>query len=472
MSELAPTVINQFAEIQQQEYSNGSHHLYGVNAEGKKTHISWGAVAMQYGVELGQPVPDKGDNWINDDPTPEISEDDKRWNNETRQGHMEALDDLRNGYLRRVAGRSRRALHAIGGEKSKAGVEKAQREYEEFRDGIFATELDYLRDDLGLDPEGVDQVMACFAFSEKRKLARTLHDLGLKATGNYKITEHTREAANGRNAAWTETEQVKKGPIGRAMNKFYGWFGSVDESSKLFSKKRLQKGGVMAGVGVVAGVALAPLAGFAAAGIGGGVLLNRISKAYMSTHIRRKSQEANDMHATKRLNELYNGLGDGSNGAAMTGLIAEQTAREVHLNRRRTALGLGALALGFAGGELVHHIAGNAGNHPAHSGPKVGDGSSKNGLEHGKLPLLHKPEVAKGHSHDFDLKQGHTIWGDTTDYATQHGVHLTDHQTYLAVNSILKQNHLSWEQARHLRAGYDWHVNQAVLEELAKDKVA
>ena len=281
-----------------------------------------------------------------------------------REEKLHGLDELRTEYLRRVAGRARRAAH-LKKDFSRKGVDEAQKAYETHRNDIFESELEYLRDELGmLETDGdseaidIDHLIAAFAFDEQRKLAKELHKLRLEATGNYEIVEHTRESQDGKSvAAWTELEAKKRGPL----DKFYEWYGSVNNGGKWYSKGAWKKAGAMGVIGGVAGLGIglvaAPLTAGAIAGIGGGVLVSRITKAYMSTHIKRKSEDKNITHADARRWELLNKLGDGKNEVEMTNLISGQTKTEVFRNRKRTAAVVGATAIGGAlGGGLIHGI--------------------------------------------------------------------------------------------------------------------
>lgn len=84
---------------------------------------------------------------------------------------------------------------------------------------------------------------------------------------------------------------------------------------------------------------------------------------------------------------------------------------------------------------------------------------------HGTMPgegLTGHAEPSGGRA----LKEGHTIWSDLADQAARHGHHLSDKQLDHLVGQTLQANNLSWEDARHLSAGFHYSVPPHVAEAL------
>lgn len=368
---------------------------------------------------------------VEDDRSEEEIESRRKNANETRQEDMENLAEARDNYAQLVAGRSRRSLTI--GKYSAKKVQEAREEYENLLNDILEADAEFIADVPGVTAEMIDGARAVHAFGEARQLARTLHNHRMVATGNFKFNE------NG------DIEAVKKGIIGRQMNKFYNWFGSVNTDRGRFSTGAIKKGLAVAGIGIGTGAVVGLLAPAVAgvAALGGSVLIaNRITKAYMSTRLHRKGEDAVFAnHGEARLQELYGKIGNGTNGVEMTDVIDTQSKTEVKRNRRRMALTVGATAVaGIVGGELVQHFAGidhvpgnGSGNHtPNHTPGNNGTGTGHNGTPN-------HPGKVDGFKEHVNVEAGHGYTQELQDLFQQKGINLSGQQSFDLYNHLAEK---------------------------------
>lgn len=377
------------------------------------------------------------------------------------------LSVARDEYVRRVAGNARRSWH-LKKDFRKSGVQEARKAYEEAREKLSVFEIGLLREDESNSRENKADLVVCAAFSENRRLAERLRQYRLEATGNYKFE-------NGGN---TLVGVEKRGLKGIA-NKFYEWYGRNNAGAgkgRMFMKhSTVGAGFAVAGAGM--GLLLTPV-GVGALGVAGGAAVaNRIAKAYMSAHIRKRSQETAGnigQFATNQRDELYADLGNGTNKVKMTDLIEGQRRREVRRNRVRQAgtIALAAVA-GTAGAEIGSHllnldgididdkILGKLGlNGHAHGGVENGQTASKGhgtglstnhgGLTGGESNTDHASAQNNGHGanrhgevKDFqagvNVEAGHGYSHEIQDIFATRGMNLSPEESFAIYNHLTQK---------------------------------
>lgn len=355
--------------------------------------------------------------------TPEQTAEVDRLHEAWQAAHLR-LNESRDEYLRRRAGNARRSLHF--GEYRNSAVKDAREQYEI----DLAETYRIMKEALAITGEG-EAVYNAQAITQERTLAERYREHRLVATGNYTFDEQGK------------LTDVKRGFIGRQMNKFYNWYGSVNAGGKWYSKGGLKKAGILGGVtavaggaaGLAAGAILAPVGGFVVAGVGAGVLVNRITKAYMATHINKKSHDINDQHAQLQYNELMSDYeNDTETDRSMADLIDDQAKREVGRNRKRAALTVGAMALSAAAGGvlggLVHdHV---LDRDTAHAAAPATETQPDDG---GKLPVVTPGEIA-GFQTAVNVEAGHGYAHEISDLFAQKGIHLSPAQSYEAYQHL------------------------------------
>ena len=305
---------------------------------------------------------------------------------------------------------------------------EARREYE----ANLAETYRIMNEALEITQEG-EAILNAEAIGQERALAARYREYRLVATGNYEFN------------AQGKMIEVQRGFVGRQMNKFYNWYGSVNAGGKTFSKGGLKKAGVLGGVsavaggaaGLAAGVVLAPVGGLVVAGLGAGYLANRITKAYMATHINKKSHDVNDQHAQSQHDELIADHENESNTRSMADIIDDQAKREVWRNKKRAALTIGTMAVstvvgGVAGG-LIHEKFFDRSN-TAHAAAQAteGEGAPDDG---GKLPVATPGETA-GFQTAVNVEAGHGYAHEISDLFAQKGIHLSPAQSYEAYQHL------------------------------------
>lgn len=377
----------------------------------------------------------------------------RRWNEAT-----DVMEAQRDEYLRRRAGNARRAIH-IRRDFRNGSVAEARDVYERARRQVVELEAEALR----IAGEDVNAVINEGALQEEHALAEKYRQHRLVATGNYEFNDDG------------EMVEVKRGFVGRQMNKFYNWFGSVNAGKGRFSMGALKKGVVMGSVtgaaglavGATTGLLLAPVGGMVLAGVGAGYLAGRITKAYMATHMNKKSVDANDQHAQLQHQELMASHAEGE--TSMADLIDAQSKREVRRNRIRTGAIIGATAvsgaLGVAGGNLLH-------NWWYDNDAKAISGEAPKAAE------VAKPEAPRFGA-EVNVEAGHGYTHEIGDLFSSKGITLTAEQKLDAYNNLVQKfpnmhGNFFTDDPGYVRSAGDYgisrpgtaHWNDAVLREL------
>ncbi len=293
---------------------------------------------------------------VEPEPTPEEREQAERLvRMQTR------LTELRNDYVRRVAGRDRRSKH-FRREFRASGVDEAREAYEAARDelgGIVA----HLYNEGGASTESILIAAWGGATAERKVLVDQIRAHRLLATGGNRFAQLNN--ADGTISA----VRREQGRLRGAVDAFYGWYAQNSLGQG--------RGGRVAGIvknsvavgalGLGSGIAVGMLAGAAlpvGAGLAAGFVANRITKSWMAGRIRAGAR-ASELLVNQRSRALtadiladFDGLPQDQlpTTANLTGAVTRRTGREVRGNRIREGVSTAATALGALG--LEHLIAG------------------------------------------------------------------------------------------------------------------
>ena len=324
-----------------------------------------------------------------------------------------ALPRLRDDYARRVAGRSRRAIH-IRRDFRASGVEEARLAYEQARDelgGIIAS----LYAEGGASAESINVAAWSGAAEERKALVQQIRAERLLATGGNRYARET-------NPDGTVIAVAReRGRIRGAVDAFYGWYARNSLGQR--RDGTAMRGGRVAGIakntvavgalGLGGGIAVGMLAGGAlpvGAGVTAGIVANRITKAWMAGRIRRNVRGTDllvDQRSRALNNDILEDFGDvdgrAPNTADITGAVTRNTRREVRGNRIRESVSTLATAAGAVGlehfiagdlpdlhlGQRLEHLFGNGGKEAAKAakGAKTGGAKLPKGVVPGETPL-------------------------------------------------------------------------------------
>jgi hypothetical protein len=157
------------------------------------------------------------------------------------------------------------------------------------------------------------------------------------------------------------------------------------------------------------------------------------------------------------------------NGAQRTGEYFNDdekgTRRKIIGGALAATLLAGAVYLEASGHGLgFHHHGSNAQEATNGRGGNGGNGNDLPPKHHGLGPETGSTNVESS----IQLKQGDTVWGSVNEYAAQHGHHLTEAQTQLITDKVLKANNLNWSSAHNVPVGYQVHFNQQQFDDWLK----
>jgi len=298
-----------------------------------------------------KPDPKAKKNWIEDGPIVERSDADKEATQAERDKSMAQLTALRDEYLSRVAGRGRRGWAMFRRKFSEKGVQQAKEAYESHRNKLYSSEVKQLND-LGISMDDINGVITSMVFSEQRVVAKRLKQMRLSASGQYEKI--------GNKTAFDEVAAKKLNIFSRQAAKYYNWF---DRTTK--GKKTMSMMGVGAATGAAvgfAGLAFAPVTAAVLGVAGGGLLANRIAKAFLSHQIKKNVDNTAEKvmtRAASREEDQLRALGNGTSGINVTRFIDAESHEDTKRNRSRAKRAMGSAALGavfgLAGAELVEH---------------------------------------------------------------------------------------------------------------------
>lgn len=160
------------------------------------------------------------------------------------------------------------------------------------------------------------------------------------------------------------------------------------------------------------------------------------------------------------------GIGRVAAVGAATGWVSDRVYRHFggpeHKGRRRVAaIAVGAVAL--AGAAVLTYLAVRHGTE--HYPPGVTPHPTPSGSPTPGAPTHPSGETMRPVSLSLTRARD-TIWGQVVDYAKAQGVKLSEAQKMRIVGDVLKTNHLTWLQARHLPVGYKVTLSPSQLAEI------
>jgi len=193
-----------------------------------------------------------------------------------------------------------------------------------------------------------------------------------------------------------------------------------------------------------------------------GGLRARARRAWDSARVRLAAFNASRPRPLDRASVMW------TNGTQRAG----EYFRDDEKGTRRKIVG-GALAATLLAGVVYLEASGHGvGFH--HHGSNAqeatnGHGGGGNGNDLPPKGGAPRPEGTPTHlESSVKLGQGDTVWGSVNEYAAQHGRHLTEQQTQLITDKVLKANNLTWSSAHNVPVGYQVHFNQQQFDDWLK----